>query len=308
MPERDDERLRAFWSGTLTFGLVSLPVGFLPANRPRRLSLRQLDQDGTPLRRRWWCPREQRLVDDEEIVRGGEIEDGTFVVITDEELEALEPEKTREIDLREFVDRDDVDPSYFERAYFLAPMGEGLKAYRLLAEAMEATGKIGIGTFVMRDKEYVAAILAENGILRAETMRFHDELRSADEVGLPDKGRAPAREVQRISAAIGARRSAAPDWDLFEDRATREIERIVERKLRTGQDVVEPPPEAIEEVEEAEVIDIMEVLKRSLKARNREDLDRRSREELYAMAKERDIAGRSRMSKAELIRAIRRSA
>jgi DNA end-binding protein Ku len=324
LPEAVESQLRTFWSGTLTFGLVTLPVGFLPAYRARGVSLRMVTEDGTPLRRRYWCPREERLIEDEEIVRGYEIDKGRFVVVTDEELEALEPQKTREIDLRLFVEAASVDPIYFERAYFLAPLGDATKAYRLLAQAMEDSGQAGVGTFVMRTKQYVVAIFAENGILRAETLRFADEIRAWEDAGLPETGSAPRKELQRISAAMGAREADELDWEELEDRYAEKLERLVARKLEAGEDVVELPPEA--EPEGPEVIDIMEVLKRSLKgsgkmekpdrdgrARRAEmpgsrDLEKHSREELYRMAQEREIPGRSRMSKEELVEALRRSA
>src|SRR6185436_16804809 len=114
-----------------------------------------------------------------------EIAKDKYVVVTDEELERLEPEKSRDIDLRHFVKAEEIAPMYFEHAYFLAPAGGSLKAYQLLAETMERKGRAGLATFVMRDKEYIVAILAENGILRAEILRFPDEIRTPKEIGLP---------------------------------------------------------------------------------------------------------------------------
>src|SRR5207248_7073669 len=107
-------------------------------------------------------------------------------VVTDEELERLAPEKSRDIDLRRFVEAEAIPPMYFERSYFLVPAGGSAKAYRLLAATMEETHRAGIATFVMRGKEYLVAILSENGILRAETLRFSDEIRSPEDVGLPE--------------------------------------------------------------------------------------------------------------------------
>ena len=127
MPERDETndadegRGRAFWSGTLSFGLVSIPVELLPAHRASRGSLRMIDADGTPLARRYHCPADEQPVAPDHITRGYELDSGKIVVVTDEELEALAPKKSREIDLRRFVDRDSIDPLYFQRSYFLAP-------------------------------------------------------------------------------------------------------------------------------------------------------------------------------------------
>lgn len=138
----------------------------------------------------------------DEIVRGYEIEEGRYVVVTDEELEALEPRKWREIDLQRFVDADEIDPMYFQRAYFLTPAGESAKAYLLLVAAMERAGKVGIATFVMRGKEYLVAIIGEGGILRAETLRFHDEVRSPADVGLPERSQPDAERVRAFEGLI----------------------------------------------------------------------------------------------------------
>ncbi|HEY0671085.1 MAG TPA: Ku protein, partial [Longimicrobiales bacterium] len=178
MPDEKQEiRTRSFWSGTITFGLVSIPVNLFPGVRSQRAALRMLADDGTPLQRRFYCEKQNREVNGDEIVRGYETAKGKYVVVTDDELEALEPKKSRDIDLRRFVPAEDIDPLFFERSYYLAPAGESVKAYRLLAETMEKTGRAGIATFVMRGKEYLVAIVAEDGLLRADTMRFADELR-----------------------------------------------------------------------------------------------------------------------------------
>ncbi|HER62653.1 MAG TPA: Ku protein, partial [Desulfobacteraceae bacterium] len=161
----------AFWSGAITFGLVSIQVDLYSAHRPKTAALRMVDQSGTPLQRRYFCPRDHKPVGGYDIIRGYEIEEGRYIVVTDAELEELEPEKSREIDLRSFVDLADVDPAYFQHAYFLIPAGSVNKAYRLLAEIMERSGRAGIATFVMKEREHLVAIIAEGGILRAETLR-----------------------------------------------------------------------------------------------------------------------------------------
>jgi DNA end-binding protein Ku len=189
VPERDETSEegggRAFWSGMLSFGLVSVPVDLLPAHSSSRAPLRMLDTDGTPLARRYYCPVDEQEVEADQLERGYELDDGKIVVVTDEELEALAPKKSREIDLRRFVDRDSIDPLYFERSYFLAPGKGSGKAYRLLASVMESSRRAGIASFVMRDKEYLVAIFAEGGLLRGETLRFADQVRSSRSVGLP---------------------------------------------------------------------------------------------------------------------------
>jgi len=256
-------RARAIWSGTLTFGLVSIPVELHPANRPGRVGLRMLGPSGAPLRRRYVCPKDGHEVPGEHLVRGYEIASDEHVVVTDEELEALAPQMSRDIDLARFVPVDEVDPVLFERAYYLAPTGSSAKAYRLLAAVMEESGRAGIATFVMRGKEYLVAILAESGILRAETLRFADEVRSADDVGLPETKKVKAADVQRFTRAIQARAEKTLDPDELGDPWTEKLVALAEKKRKRGEDVVEAPAGTAEE-EQAEVIDLMAVLKRSL--------------------------------------------
>jgi len=136
------------------------------------------------------------------MVRGYEIETNKYIVVTDDELDRLAPEKTRDIDLRRFVDANAIPPLYFENAYFLVPASGSMKACRLLAATMEETQRAGIATFVMRGKEYLVAILSENGILRAETLRFSDEIRTPKDIGLPAIGKPAAAKVKSFEKAI----------------------------------------------------------------------------------------------------------
>ncbi len=338
MPDAIDAAVsaRSIWSGTLSFGLVSIPVNLFSANRSRHVSLRMLAPDGTPLVRRYYDPETDEEVSRDRIVRGYEVEKDEYVVVTDEELEALEPEKSRDIDLRQFVPRDDLDPKFFERAYFLAPAGQSTKAYRLLAAVMERTGRAGIATFVMRTREYLVAILAERGILRAETLRFHDEIRDVDAIGLPDRPSLESKRVDEVRAAMKKLTRKSLDTGELHDNYSDRLLALVERKRKTGQDVVSAPLAAYEpdEDEGADVIDLMEVLKRSLRgaepstARSaagrsrtatggggggrggdgRGRLAELTKAELYERAQRLEISGRSSMNKGELIEAIRRSA
>jgi len=322
LPEKHEDLLhrRAFWSGTVTFGLVSVPVALLPGNRARKVSLRMLAPDGTPLERRYVCPAEERPVDPEEIVRGYEVEKGSFVVVSDEELDSLAPEKSREIDLQRFVPREQISPFFFDRAYFLVPTGDTRKPYRLLAETMEKTGRAGVATFVMRSKEYLVAILAERGILRAVTLRFQEELRSPEDVGLPEPEKVSGADRSAMEKAIqDAAIREIDEHDLADADADR-ILALVEKKKKSGRGVI-PIPEAAEaeEKETGKVIDLMEVLKRSMqekqpparsagkKGGKKKDLSSRTKKELYEQAKELDIPGRSDMDKNELVQAIQES-
>ena len=270
MPDdRDELRARAFWSGTITFGLVSIPVNLFSGVRSHGVAFRMLSEDGTPLAHRFFCPKQDREVSDDEIVRGYEIEKDKYVVVTDDELEALEPRKSRDIDLRRFVPVDQIDPIYFERSYFLTPAGESTKAYRLLADSLESNERAGIATFVMRGKEYLIAITAENGIMRADTLRFADELRSAADVGLPKtEPKVKAAEVTKMRKLIDAHsKTTVPDSDL-EDEYAQKVEKLVAKKEKKHQDVFELPEEEQEEAstDNSDVIDLVEVLKRSLQS------------------------------------------
>lgn len=267
MPEDEEKeiRRRAFWSGTITFGLVSVPVALFPGIRSERVSLRMTAPDGTPLRRRYFCPKEERLIEKEEIVRGYEIERDRFVVVTDEELEALEPKKSREIDLRRFVPVGQIDPMVCDRAYFFVPTGDSLKPYRLLARAMEKTGRAGVATFVMRGKEYLVAILSENGILRAETLRFFDEVRSPEEVGLSKPARDSTAGLDELRGEIQSATAETMDPREMEDEGSRQLLELVARKQKEGERVVHPPGEIPEREEGGgKVIDLMELIKRSI--------------------------------------------
>ena len=170
---------RAFWSGTITFGLVSVPVDLYPAVRSQRAPLRMIGPDGQLLRRRYYCSAEgQDAHERRNRARLRMAPTALSAVARDEELEALAPRKSRDIDLQRFVARDSIPPKLLERPYVLAPAGDSTKAYHLLAKTMEQTHRAGIATFVMRGREYLAAIFAKGGLLRAATMRFADEPRT----------------------------------------------------------------------------------------------------------------------------------
>jgi len=261
----DDEQqigasARPFWSGVISFGLVSIPVNLFPANRQTRVSLRMLSPEGHPLSRRYYAPTTGRELSDEQMVRGYEIEKDEYVFVTDEELERLAPERSRAIDLRRFVDANQIPPLYFERAYFLVPSEASEKAYRLLTTTMEKTKRAGIATFVMRGKEYLVAILAENGILRAETLRFSDEIRTPKDVGLPRNGKVIAAKVRSFEKSIQNLSKNDISLQEMKDTVAEQIFELARKKQARKEDVVKTEAPA----KRAEVIDIMEALKRSL--------------------------------------------
>lgn len=252
---------RPFWSGTLTFGLVSVPVELYPGNRTNRASLRMLGPGHEPLARRYYSEKTGRDLDAADMVRGFKIDKDKYVIVTDEELERLAPEQSRDIDLRRFVDLESIPPIHFDRSYFLAPADGSEKAYRLLVATMEKSKLAGMATFVMRGKEYLVAIFSENGILRAETMRFPDELRSPKDVDLPEKTRVPPASVKKFEGLIAKHSARTLSLTELKDQKTDQLMKLIQKKRKQHQDVVK-----VEEAErdEGKVVDIMEALKKSL--------------------------------------------
>lgn len=254
--------MRPFWSGTITFGLVSVPVNLYPATKSNRTALRMLGPGGEPLSRKYFAEKTGRDLDPDEMVRGYEIDKGKYVVVSDEELDRLAPEKTRDIDLKRFVKADSIPPLYFERGYFLTPAANSEKAYKLLVKAMEENGDAGIASFVMRGKEHLVGIFSDNGILRAETMRFPDELRSPSEIGLPKEKKVAPASVRKFETLI--KKKSKRDFSPADDEETERLLKLVKKKQVKRSNVVESKGE---EPESSNVIDLMEVLKRSLKGK-----------------------------------------
>ncbi|WP_267955370.1 Ku protein [Billgrantia ethanolica] len=304
------------------------------------------------LQRRYFCEKEERVLDYDELIRGYEVEKNEFVVVEDRELDSLAPEKSQEIDLKRFVGINEIDPMFFQRAYFMTPDKGVTKAYRLLAESMEATGRAGIATFVMRGKEYLVAIIAEKGILRAETLRFAEEIRAPEDIALPETTRPDKQRAKAMQKAIEALTEKDFEREELQDLQSQHIVARAEEKLARGEDVIALGEEDAPDVEPeqgGEVVDLMQVLKQSLaegrppaqqersdagkrkpekrakpaarrseakkrptgqrgngKRRSAEpaELKNLSRDELYERAQQLDLPGRSRMSKAELAKAI----
>lgn len=262
-PQQERVGPRSFWSGTLSFGLVSIPVELYRGTRSSGIALRMIDADGTPLARRYVCSADGHELEPEDLVRGYEIRPGEHVPITDEELEALEPKKSRDIDLQRFVPLGSIDPVYFDRPFFLAPSGESTKAYHLLADTMQRTERVGIATFVMQAKEHLVAIVAKDGLLRAHLLRFNDEVRSLEDVGLVERKKPKPALVQAYRKAIHKHAQDAIDRELLKDEGLDQVRALIEQKEKQHRDVV--GHEGVTgEAPEARIIDLMEVLKESL--------------------------------------------
>jgi DNA end-binding protein Ku len=220
-----------------------------------------LGPEGRPLARKYYAEKTGKDLDADEVVRGYEVDKEKYVVVTDEELERLQPEKTRDIDLKQFVPAESIPPVYFERGYFLTPAAGSQKAYKLLAETMDKSGLAGIATFVMRGKEYLVAIFSDNGILRAETMRFADELRSPADIGLPKKKAPPKAAVTKFEKLIAGHAKKQFTPTKLADKQTDELLKLVKKKQKKRGSVVEVDTET---EKDTKVVDLVQILKKSL--------------------------------------------
>jgi DNA end-binding protein Ku len=266
--ESSSARVRSLWSGTITFGLVSIPVDLLSAVRPRQTAMKLVDKAGHPLGRQYHCSKEGKKVDYDDLVRGYQTEDGKMVVITDAEFESVAPEMSADIELRSFVPLEQIPPLYFQKPYFLAPAGKSAKAYNLLAATMEKTGRVAIGSFVMRGHEYLVAIVSDNGVLRADTLRYADEIRTPETIGLPQRGKVAAAKVTQFVKAIDELTRDQLDMSELQDREAEELQKFAESKQKHRDDVIHPTGAEEEDPEVAtggaKIIDLMEVLRNSL--------------------------------------------
>lgn len=255
---------RSIWSGSLSFGLVNVPVKLTSATREQDVRFRQLDPDGNRIRYKRVSEKTGEEVPFEEIVKGYEISKGRYVLVRDEELDKLAPHATHTIDVEEFVDLGEIDPLYFERTYYVVPeeRAGAAKAYALLLRAMEDAGKVAVARIVMREKQHLAAVRPMDGVLALSTMRFSDEVvaRDRDVTRTVDPSAVSDRELDLARQIID---SLAAEWDpdQFHDTYREELEALIEAKAR-GEEIVEAQPsEAL-----APVGDLMAALRASLEA------------------------------------------
>ena len=258
--------MRPLWSGTITFGLVSIPVELVTAVRPRQTAMKLVDKGGHALGREYHCSKEDKKLSQDELVRGYETDSGKMVVITDQEFESVAPEMSGDIELRNFVPLEQIPPIYFNRPYFLAPSGKSTKAYHLLTATMEKAGRVGIGSFVMRGHEYLVAIIADNGVLRADTLRYADEIRTLETIGLSKRGKATASKVTQFVKIIEDLTRTDLDLAELEDQEAKALEQLAATKQKEDEDVIHQRGLEQAEGEEggAKVIDLMAVLRKSL--------------------------------------------
>ena len=266
--ERAAAPVRSLWSGTITFGLVSIPVDLVSAVRPRQTAMKLIDKDGHALGRQYHCSKEGRKLSNDELVRGYETDAGKMIEITDEEFESVAQEMSGDIELRNFVPLEQIPPMYFNKPYFLAPAGRSAKAYHLLAATMARTGRVGIGSFVMRGHEYLVAIVSDNGVLRADTLRYADEIRQPEAIGLPKKAKAVAKKVSEFAKEIDALTQDKLDIDEMRDEEAAALAKLVEEKQKDKDAVIHQTNLESEDEDAgsggAKIIDLMAVLRKSL--------------------------------------------
>lgn len=316
---------RSIWSGFLSFGLVSVPVGLYPATADHTVHFNQLHK-GTSNRIRYKKVDEVsgQEVEASDIVNGYDIGDGEYVVVTREELKEVAPGRSQTMEISDFVDLDLIDPVYFRQTYYLAPRGQGAeRAYALLRQAMDETGKVGIATLILRDKEHLVAVRPGEDVLILETMYFADEIRAPGEEleNLPVDASFQGRELEVAKQLV---ESLTVPWSPEDYHSTyrERVEELIDRK-RDGRVIV-----AEAEQPKSNIIDLMSALEASLGragqgrpapvavasasgqpaglagAGTPEDHQAMSKADLLIRAAELDVSGRSKMSKPQLVQAI----
>jgi DNA end-binding protein Ku len=256
---------RAIWTGTISFGLLNVPVRLYSAVARRNIALREIrESDSARIKHRRVAEGTDEEVPYESIVKAYEVTPGQYVPLTKDELSALAPEKTRAIDVQDFVDLDEIDPMYFDSPYYLGPAEGAEKAYSLLASAMEASGKVAVARFVFRNKEHLAAIRPSNGVLTLTTMRFADEVVPASELDelLPEKKAKVAKKEQEMAEALIDSLSTDFDPSSYRDEYREQLLSLIEQKAE-GKEIVAPETE---EPKATKAPDLMAALEESIAA------------------------------------------
>jgi DNA end-binding protein Ku len=256
---------RSMWKGAISFGLVTIPVAVYPATEEKTLRFNQLhDEDGGRIRYKRVCEKDGEEVTFEHIVKGYEVEKDRYVVLTDDDFDAVPIASSRAIDIVQFVELDEIDPVLFKKSYYLVPDETGAKAYALLRQAMKEDDRVGIAKVSFRDKEHIAALRFKDDAFVLETMFWPDEVRDADFGGVDVDLEVRDQELQMARQLID---SLTSDWspEEFSDAYRAALLEIVEAKLN-GQEI-----EVVEQEPTAKVVDLMEALKASVAAAKKED-------------------------------------
>ncbi len=261
---------RPIWSGSVSFGLVSVPVKLFSATSPKEVRFHMLhDKDGGRIQQKRVCGIDGDEVPWEHIVKGFEIGKGRYVTVTREELQAFNPRATKTIDIEDFVDLSQIDPIYYQNTYYLVPDRGATKPYALLVEAMKRANKVGVGRFVLRTKQYLAAVRPLGKALAISTMLYADEVVSQDELeGLPDAHVKPGERELKMAEQLIESLSEEFDIKKYKDDYREQVLALVERKAAGEEIVAEGPTEE----PRGKVVNLMEALQKSLAAAKRGEL------------------------------------
>ena len=258
----DNIPMQGIWSGTISFSLVAIPVRLVKAVEPGRVAFRMLHKkDYSPLKRQMFCPDGDKAVPPEEIIRGYEIAPGKHIVITDEELGSVSPDRSRTIEISEFIDLREVDPIYFDHPYFLTPLKGGEKAYQLLVEAMKKTNKAGLAKFVLGEREYLVTVKARGKALELCTLHYSDEIVTGDEFA-PKAAEASDTDSNAVKNTIKRMMSPfAPEK--YSDPRREKLLGILKKKTKERKQVLAPETEEESSAEGYE--DLVSALEDSMK-------------------------------------------
>ena len=249
----------AIWTGSISFGLVTVPIRLVSATRSQDVRFHQLEAEtGARIRYRRVSEQTGEEVSNDRIVKGYELENGHYVVIEPDELAALKPKASRQIEIEDFVDLSEIDPVYFEQPYYLVPDKDAAKAYRLLTQVMEDENKVAVGRFVLRSKEALVAIRPVDGMLCLETMRYADEVLEPDREQIDSEAEPSARELDMARQLVNTL-AGEFDPEKYRDEYREEVLALIDAKA-AGEEIVAPAaPE-----EPAKVLDLMAALEASL--------------------------------------------
>jgi DNA end-binding protein Ku len=267
---QEDDVPRAIWKGSISFGLVNIPVSIFSAETRDELRFKQLDKrDMAPVRQKRVNEQSGDEVPWEAIARGFESSEGSYVLVTEEDIKAADPKATQTIEILQSVNKDDIDPAYFDKPYYLAPLKGGRKGYVLLRETLKRTGHVGIAKVVIRTKQYLAALFPVGDVLLLDLLRYAHELRSPAELDLPhetiEELGMSEKEVRMADKLIEA---LAEPWQPgeYRDEYRDQLLELIERKASEGEVHVLAAAAGAAEPPTAEIVDIMELLKRSVDA------------------------------------------
>jgi len=253
--------VQGIWSGTISFSLVAIPVQLVKAVEPGRVSFRMLhSKDYSPLARRMFCPEEDAIVHPDEIIRGYEIRPGKYILITNEELESVSPQRSRTIEIVEFINMNEVDSIYYDHPYYLVPTKGGEKAYRLLVEVMRRTNKAGLAKFVLGEREYLVAVKSMGGALALMTLHYSEEILPDEDIS-PRGGEIEAEEKSRIKKII-KKMMADFSPEKYADERRKKIMDLLKKKAKEKVPVEAPQ---VEEEEGEGPADLIAALKESMR-------------------------------------------